>query len=72
MSNILDYIKWRGDLSFNQSEFNNVDNLIFSRFSYLPLEDLLDGLNEIVTIKEAYLRLIKQGIREEKIPEFYS
>ena len=67
MSNILDYIKWRGDLSFNQSEFNNVDNLIFSRFSYLPLEDLLDGLNEIVTIKEAYLRLIKQGIREEKI-----
>lgn len=67
MSNIFDYIKWRGDLSFNQSKFNNVDNLIFSRFSYLPLEDLLDGLNEIVTIKEAYLRLIKQGIREEKI-----
>ena len=38
MPNILDYIKWRGDLNFNQSEFNNVDNLILSRFSYLPLK----------------------------------
>lgn len=67
MPNILDYIKWRGDLNFNQSEFNNVDNLILSRFSYLPLDNLLTGLNEIITIKDAYLRWLKLGIKEEKI-----
>ena len=35
--NILDYIAWRGDLSFLQDPFNPVDSLIFSIFSY---EDL--------------------------------
>lgn len=67
MSNILDYIKWRGDLDFKQSEFNNVDNLILSRFSYFPLDNLLDEFNEIITIKDAYLKWIKLGIKEEKI-----
>lgn len=67
MANILDYIKWRGDLDFKQSEFNNVDNLIFSRFSYLPLDNLLDELNEVITIKDAYLKWMKLGIKEEKI-----
>ena len=28
MSNIIDYIQWRGDLSFNQAPFNEIDNLI--------------------------------------------
>lgn len=36
MANILDYIKWRGDLTLEQSEFNEIDSLILSRFSYLP------------------------------------
>lgn len=67
MANILDYIKWRGDLNFNQSEFNNVDNLILSRFSYLPLDNLLEGLNEIITIRDAYLKCMKLEIKEENI-----
>lgn len=29
------YIRWRGDLSFSQAGFNDVDNLIFSALSYL-------------------------------------
>ena len=33
MSNIIDYLKWRGDLSFEISPFNEVDNIILSRFS---------------------------------------
>ena len=31
MSNVCDYIKWRGDLELSQSEFNEIDNLILSR-----------------------------------------
>ena len=26
MSNVCDYIKWRGDLELSQSEFNEIDN----------------------------------------------
>lgn len=32
MGNIMDYIEWRGDLPFTQSEFNDVDNLILACF----------------------------------------
>ena len=32
MANVCDYVKWRGDLSIEQSEFNEIDNLILSRF----------------------------------------
>ena len=38
MSNIVDYIKWRGDLSFEESPMNEIDNLIMARISYLPYE----------------------------------
>ena len=37
MGNIMDYISWRGDLSFEQSQFNEVDNLILACFSYVNL-----------------------------------
>lgn len=43
MSNILDYIKWRGDLTFTQDPPNAVDALVFSSLSYInysvPVED---------------------------------
>ena len=41
MANILDYIAWRGDLSFQQSPFNEVDNLILSELSYLRMDTLV-------------------------------
>jgi hypothetical protein len=46
MANILDYITWRGDLSFAQSPFNPVDNIIFSQLSYLPLDGIAPGPDE--------------------------
>ena len=41
MANILDYIAWRGDLSFEQDEFNEVDGLIFAELCYL---DFANGI----------------------------
>ena len=35
MGNILDYLDWRGDLTFEQSPFNEVDNLILACFPIL-------------------------------------
>ena len=41
MANILDYLDWRGDLSFAAAPFNEVDNLIFSQLCFLDLENLV-------------------------------
>ena len=51
MANVCDYVKWRGDITLEQSKFNEIDNLILSRFSYFPFDKIIEE-NEIVTIKE--------------------
>ena len=47
MGNIMDYISWRGDLSFEQAQFNEVDNLILACFSYVNL----DGISAVTKQK---------------------
>ena len=57
MANINDYLKWRGDLSFKVSPFNEVDNLILSEIAYLNLDKIIN--NKSTTIKwviEEYLK----------------
>jgi hypothetical protein len=46
MANIFDYLSWRGDLTFSQSPFNPVDNIIFCQLSYLPLNGIVPGPDE--------------------------
>ena len=58
MPNINDYIKWRGDLELNVSEFNEIDSLILARFSYLPFESLMKKEEEL-TIEELSKRFEK-------------
>ena len=41
MSNLLDYIAWRGDLSFAASPFNEVDNLLFSMLAFVDLAGIV-------------------------------
>ena len=45
MANIFDYLQWRGDLTLEQDEFNEIDNLILARFSYLPFDELITLLH---------------------------
>ena len=65
MSNVCDYVKWRGDLKLEQSEFNEIDGLILSIFSYFPFDNIIKE-NEIVTIKELSERFKKQDV--SKLP----
>ena len=55
MANMMDYLLWRGDLSFKQAEFNEVDNLIFSELVYVDFDGIVPSLNEdkSITLKEA-------------------
>lgn len=54
MGNIMDYISWRGDLSFEQSQFNEVDNLILACFSYVNL----DGISAVTKQKGIGLKTL--------------
>lgn len=42
MANILDYMDWRGDVSFATSPFNDVDNLVLAQTAYTLLDGILD------------------------------
>lgn len=41
MQNIIDYLEWRGDLSFARDGFNEVDNLIMSSLAYLNFDGIV-------------------------------
>lgn len=56
MGNIKDYIKWRGDLTFGQSRFNEVDNLILACLSYVNL----DGIDRILPGKRTSLQEVSE------------
>ena len=44
MSNLLDYLTWRGDLTFDQDPFNDIDALILSTLSYVDFSDVVPTL----------------------------
>lgn len=63
MPNVCDYIKWRGDLRIQLVKFNEIDNLILSRFSYFPFDQIMKE-NETVTIKELSQRFKRKNRKD--------
>lgn len=57
MGGIEDYIRWRGDLTFAQSPFNEVDNLVLSQIAYVDLKNIIpsSGTNEKISLRQAAL-----------------
>ncbi len=55
MPDVFDYLKWRGDLSFDLDGFNEIDNLIFSGMAYSAFEDIVpaEPLPDGVRLKKA-------------------
>ena len=45
MSNIIDYVKWRCDITFSHSPLNEVDSMIFTELSYLPFEHFVPSVS---------------------------
>ena len=66
MANIIDYVKWRGDLNLKVSEFNEIDSLILNRFSYFPLDSIMQE-KEVVSIEELSKRFEKANKEKLKI-----
>ena len=55
MGNIISYLKWRGDFSFEQIPFNEVDNLILSELAYAKMYGIVPGPeeNRSILLKDA-------------------
>ncbi len=53
MNDFFEYMKWRGDLSFDAAPLNDVDALIFCQLSYMNLKGLIDeGFSDGITYCE--------------------
>lgn len=63
MANIIDYLKWRGDLSFKQVPLNEVDKIILARVSYLPFK-------EIVLDRKESIEAISNKMKNIKLEKF--
>lgn len=66
MSNVCEYVKWRGDLTLRQSPFNEIDALILTRLSYFPFDQLIQP-DEEATIAELNKRFEKADKSTMKI-----
>ncbi|MBQ3795535.1 MAG: DUF2974 domain-containing protein [Butyrivibrio sp.] len=55
MGNVVNYIKWRGDLSFDDSPFNEVDNLALSLLIYNDFDGIVPekGETSSISVKDA-------------------
>ncbi|MBQ8962158.1 MAG: DUF2974 domain-containing protein [Ruminococcus sp.] len=55
MADILEYLRWRGDLSLEKAPFNSADALILAEFGYVPLEGAVpESFGGGVTVREAF------------------
>ena len=53
--NMVDYIAWRGDISFEERGINDIDNLIFSELAYMDLDHFYAGKDDLsMTVAEIY------------------
>ena len=62
-SNILDYITWRGDLTFEQSPMCEVDGLIFSMLSYVEYDGIVPSAVQMEREPQALLTVTKRYLK---------
>lgn len=73
MANIIDYILWRGDLPVAQVPLGEVDALILSYLSYMPMDGIVPGEDggEPVTLRDAMIAMLGRS-EQENSPLAYS
>ena len=59
MADMFDYLIWRGDLTFRQSEVNEVDALVFSGLAYIDWAQ--EDLQNCETLAEAASVFLARG-----------
>lgn len=65
MTNMMDYINWRGDILFSERGFNEIDNIIFSELSYIEMDDIVPDIDSDEDISLADLA-VRYSVLERK------
>lgn len=66
MKNIYSYIKKYGNLTFDEKKLTEVDNIILSMITYIPLNDIVPKIGkEGITISKAYQKFQKKHSLKE-------
>lgn len=67
MSDMFDYLNWRGDILFSQLPPNPVDALIFSTLSYLDFSDIVpDTPRQWISLRSAAEALLEEPDAEKR------
>ena len=63
MANMHDYLRWRGDLTFGERPFNDVDNLVLSAFVYLDFTGIVPTEDQggFIGLREACRKLLAKA-----------
>ncbi len=64
MANIFDYLEWRGDVSFKQDPFNEVDNLVLAQLAYTDFDGCIREKG-FTTFQEVYEKYYQIHTKEE-------
>ena len=68
MADMLDYLAWRGDITFSQMPVNPVDALIFSTLSYIQFQDIVpNNPAQQVTLAEAAAGLFSLSAPQSRV-----
>ena len=70
MADIITYMDWRGDLSFLERPFNEVDNLILTELAYLDMGDIVPGPDQkgSIALKDVYPLYVQMGYDQSCMP----
>ncbi len=74
MGNIVDYLDWRGDVTFECDPFNEVDNLVFSVLSYLDFAGVVpdETQHDSVSLAEVAARIAEMPeVRSAPVTESF-
>ena len=67
MSNVIDYVKWRGDISFENAPLNEIDSLIFCELSYIPFERFISNSKHGETLEALAEKFLSLPESERKM-----
>ena len=71
MANIIDYLKWRGDITFEQVKLGEVDNLLLSLLAFVDFSGIVpsDPCAQPITLKQAAMHFFfEHDIKKDKRP----
>lgn len=72
MGSLLDYLSWRGDLTFSQDPFNEVDGLVLAILAYMDFTPVFtqisDPVERTLSRGSSFLKSIGEQMKQDDLP----